>query len=204
MTYAIRIATQQPERSSDFFFEKSFSTIEEFQKVTKLCDNKQRIGFFDSLVFPIRMNNVKNFCTDFFLPTFFNHALTINNIVIKIICSITCCLLDICTLPIRVFTLIPRYFDNPVNCKEKHPFYHYLIQNGATEKQLSADHVYLELQWSNSVRIWDGIKEKYKIQEELTRNGETFNFINLPTNVSAVEKESGYIGKSHYRLPYHN
>src|SRR5277367_3762980 len=67
MGYSIRVAAQVPrERASEFFLEKNFDSLEAFDEAKKLCDNKKRIGFFESLVIPVRTDNLTNFSKDFF------------------------------------------------------------------------------------------------------------------------------------------
>jgi len=69
---------------------REFHTKQDFQAVVDLCHDERRIGWLESLVIPIRTDNVQNFCEDFFLPGFFNFALTTNDLAVKIfLCIIT-------------------------------------------------------------------------------------------------------------------
>lgn len=194
MSYSIKVsanaAFQQVEPSP--FFVRNFDSAEEFQRTANLCDNKRRIGLFESLVIPIRTDNLDNFCKDFFLPTLINHALKFNDIALKIIYSVVLTICDIITLPIRLITAIPRYLYNSAHPKESHPFYQYLIDNGVPAATLSADYVYLELSGVENRGVFGQERER-----NLTTQGETFNFIQLPTTVSNVRRNFCKRGLSH-------
>src|SRR4051812_28398031 len=107
MTFAIRI--KDSPTNNAWLFERTFATQDEFLAVANLCNNRQRAGFFTSLVVPVRTDNLKNFCQDFFLPTFFDHAMkNTHDIGLLIISSIGCLASDVATLVIRFITAIPR------------------------------------------------------------------------------------------------
>ena len=79
---------------------------------------------------PVRTDNLKNFCQDFFLPTFFNHALKkTNDIALLVFWIIGCLTWDVLTLGFRVITAIPRYFINAKQPRHLHPLYRYLADN---------------------------------------------------------------------------
>ncbi len=186
MSYSIKVSVspelQQVEPIP--FFVKNFDLSEEFQTVMNLCDNKRRIDLFESLIIPIRTDTFNNFCKDFFLPTLINHALKFNHIALKIIYSVVLTICDICTFPIRVFTIIPRYLYNAAHPKEAHPFYQYLISNGVLVEDLSTDHVYLELAWTEPRGVFGQQGER-----SLATHRGTFNFIQLPITVSNIEDD---------------
>jgi hypothetical protein len=110
--------------------------------------------------------------------------------------------IDICTLPIRAITAIPRYFYNAAHTKETHPLYQYLKQNGVNEENLSTGHVYLEMQRPEQINVTDGLTGTTRQEEKLIREGETFNFVELPKTVSEIQKVSGWVHGKDYSLPY--
>lgn len=185
MSYSIKVSAnaefQQVEPPP--FFVRNFDSAEEFQRATNLCDNKRRIGWLESLVIPVRTDNLSNFCKDFFLPGLFNQALKTHDVATKIFLCIFMPIYDIISLPIRLITAIPRYLYNAAHPKESHPFYQYLIDNEVPAATLSADYVYLELSWVKNRGVFGEGGEP-----NLTTQGETFNFIQLPTNVSNVRQ----------------
>ncbi len=166
------------------FFVRNFDSAEEFQRATNLCDNKRRIGWLESLVIPVRTDNLNNFCKDFFLPGLFNHALKTHDVATRIFLCIIMPIYDILSLPIRLITAIPRYLYNAAHPKESHPLYQYLIDNGVLAATLSADYVYLELSWVENRGVFGEERER-----NLTTQGETFNFIQLPTNISNISRD---------------
>lgn len=168
MIWTIRVTDQQ----NLTLFENVYFDAEYEEVVDFLEDNKRRIGFFESLVIPIRTDNLKNFCQDFCLPTFTHYALRVNNLGIRIIASMVCLFLDLATLFLRAITLIPRYCYNWAHQKEAHPLYQYLLEQEVDSNDLSHGHVQLAVEWA-----WD----RYWTMKQVT-----FNFMQLPQNISAI------------------
>lgn len=86
MTFTIRVQ-KSPEYlqvGNPDLLVKNFNNVEEFQAVTNLCNNKRRISWLESLIIPVRTDNLSNFCKDFFLPGFFNVALKTKDVALKI------------------------------------------------------------------------------------------------------------------------
>jgi hypothetical protein len=186
VSYSIKVSTNAEFRQVEPppFFVRNFASTEEFQRVTSLCDNKRRIGWLESLVIPVRTNNLNNFCKDFFFPGLFNRALKTHDVATKIFLCIFMPICDIISLPIRLITAIPRYLYNAAHPKETHPLYRYLMDNGVPAATLSADYVYLKFSWIENKGVFGQERER-----NLTTQGETFNFIQLPTAISNVRHE---------------
>lgn len=167
MTYSITVYKTFDQKET--LFNRNFENYEKFQNVlAKTDDNKKRIEWPEMLIAPVRTDNCSNFCQDFFLPGFFDTALKIDRLALKIVIGIGLVLWDILTLPIRVFTAYCRYRHNADHPKEAHPFYQYLITHGVLAEELSAGHVYL------------------KIKNGLNTRWDTFNFMELPKSVSPI------------------
>jgi hypothetical protein len=186
MTYTIRVqkSPEYLQEGNSELLIKNFNSAEEFQAVMDLCDNKRRIGLLESLIVPIRTDNLNNFCKDLFLPGLFNEALKTEDVALKIFLCILMPIFDIITLPIRLITVIPRYIYNAMHPKEAHPFYQYLIDKGVAIEDLSGDHIYLETEWIGGLR--GSLFEGYR---NLTTQGNTLNFIPLPISVSSIQHQ---------------
>jgi hypothetical protein len=182
MTYAIRVGKSfgSTEDGSPYLLDKRFNSLEELQAVGKLCHNRRRIYYLESLIIPVRTDNIGNFCKDFFFPGLFEVALRTHNAGVKIFLCIVTTVIDIVFLPIRLITVIPRYIYNATHPKEAHPFYQYLINNGVDKQDLSKGHVYLEFEWIEGRR---GLG-RFEADLNVTIQGDTFNFMHLPLDVS--------------------
>ncbi|EKD86217.1 MAG: hypothetical protein ACD_37C00407G0002 [uncultured bacterium] len=179
MSYTIRVqkSPEYLQGGNPDLLVKNFNSVEEFQAVSSLCDNKRRISWLESLIIPVRTDTLGNFCQDFFLPGLFNKALKVKDVAIKMF-------LCVITFPIRLITVIPRCIYNVVYPKEAHPFYQYLINNGVAAADLSAGHVYLETEWMEGRR---GLGQ-FEGEHNLTTQGNTFNFMHLPKSVSIISR----------------
>jgi len=187
MSYTIRVrkSPEYLQMGNPDLLVKNFNTEEEFQAVTKLCDNKRRISWLESLIIPVRTDNFSNFCKDFFLPGFFNEALKTKDVAHKIFLCILMPICDAITFLLRLFTVIPRYIHNAKHPKEAHLFYQYLIKNGVAPADLSAGRVYLEVEWMEGRR---GLGE-FESNQNLITQGNTFNFMHLPKSASTISHE---------------
>ena len=176
MAYSMRVQ-RSPEFSQlegRLLLEKNFASLQEFNEVRGLYDNKRRIGFLESLIIPVRTHNLNDFCKDFFFPAVVNIALKARSVADKVILSIIWAICDVYTFPLRLITVIPRYLYNLAHSKEAHPFYRYLIRNGVLPQDLKTDHLYVEfLTGGNGNRAVQG---------------ETFNFIELPEEASSIRR----------------
>ncbi len=176
MGYAIRVKANPDD--AQYLFVKNFNSLEEFQGVKNLCYNRRTIGFLESTTITVRTNTLQNFAKDFFFPTLINHALKIHDLALKIICTIAFICLDICTLPIRICTLLPLCIANGLHPKVSHPLYQYLLAHQVPAVALD-DHIYLEL---------DYIEGRRGAYEDIVTVGNTLNLIQLPEN-EATERE---------------
>ena len=180
---------------------QNFRSIEDFTNISGISQKNRSV--FESLMVPVRTNNFRNFCEDFFLPTFINQALKCNNVALKIIYSIAYIICDVCTLPIRLITAIPHYLYNaPRSKKESHRFYQYLINNKVPREKLSADHVYLEAQ--EKVRAGRACAECRKQKWVISYHVYAFNFIQLPHDPIFQEQRSWSSIEKHNIEPVRN
>lgn len=120
------------------------------------------VSLLPALLIPVRTNTWKNFSKDFFFPTTTHHATRIKGVVKSILAVLGALLLDIFTLPIRLFTALPRHL---YIISHPHPFYKEIqseLQKTMTEmpveeairklkdtrkKFQNATHVHLEMRW---------------------------------------------------------
>jgi len=87
----------------------------------------------------------EHFLDDFFIPSFGNLPV-IKSVAERIIIGLSTLVLDLITLPIRLLTLLPRYYSNLKNPKESNPFYQFLAKQGdVPEDLLRLDLVYIDL-----------------------------------------------------------
>lgn len=178
MSYSIKVQ-KSPEFSqgpNETLFFKEFSTQQEFEAVEKLCVNVERVGWLGSLIMPVRTDNLRNFCEDFFLPGFFNVALKTNDTALRVFLCLLMPIYDIITLPLRAITAIPRALYNAYHSKESHPFHQYLTRNGVAPADLE-DHVHV---------LTNKVVTKNGTESSITQ-GITFNFIQLPEGISEVK-----------------
>lgn len=183
MTYSIRVqkTPEYLQASNPDLLVKNFNSFEEFNSVFSLCDNKVRISYFESLIIPMRTDNLGNLCKDFIAPGLFNEALKANSLKNKIFLSLYLGLIDLATLPLRLITVVPKYIYNTLHPKEAHPFYQYLLNNGVAAADLKAGHVYLEIKTTEKNKIGGAPK--------LTTRGVTFNFMHLPESIGSTRTE---------------
>lgn len=158
---------------------RPFNSREEYQSVLKLCDNKRRIDWLESMLIPARTDTFANFCKDLTLPRFFDEALKTKELVEKILISLGTILWGVITFPIRCITAIPWVIYSRTHTKEAHPFYQYLIKNGVAPADLSKDHIYLK---TKEIVAPDPHVDRYLV----TTRGDTFNFRRMLDSVSAV------------------
>lgn len=83
--------------------------------------SKEGWSLIRGTIIPLRTQNFKVFSKDFFLPTFVNFSLKINNIALRIIASVFAIALDVITAPIRLLTTPFRVFYNDRHPETRHP-----------------------------------------------------------------------------------
>jgi hypothetical protein len=103
-------------------YEEPCFSIDEVVDFVKI-NGKSKPGWsvLQGAVCVLRTNNAKDFAVDFFLPTFVNYTLKINNVALKIFASIFAIVLDVITFPIRLVITPFRAIYNYRNPEEKHP-----------------------------------------------------------------------------------
>lgn len=143
MVYSIKVT--HPDNK---IFWRKQPTEEEFHAVNNYCINCNSASVISATLKPIRTDNLKNFAKDFFLPTFFNQAIHVDNTAGKIFAILGSLVLDTITFPIRVITCIPRAISNAK--REEHPLHKYLREEEADEAILSSDWVKLKFGWLNN------------------------------------------------------
>jgi hypothetical protein len=116
-----------------------------------------------------RTDNLSSFCEDFFFPSLVHDALKIDNFAIRMIRCIVSIIVDLVTMPIRLITLIPRYFTNLRNTREGHPLHQYLVAMGADPRLLNRDRVYVQTEI-----FWNDVRRCSSTE------GNDFYFIELP------------------------
>jgi hypothetical protein len=128
-------------------------TEREFDQIEKFIEGESTVPFTAALLVPVRTNNFMNFAKDFFLPATVNHALCENysyfksdrvlakiaNVVLRALSVLSSLCIDLMTLPIRIFTCIPRAYFN--QSREKSAFHRYLIEQKVDAKLLESGSV---------------------------------------------------------------
>lgn len=109
-------------------FEESFDVSEKTYRELKSA-NRGTYGILPMTLCVIRADNLKNFLTDLFCPTFVHAALKVEKLAGQIILGIAFALLDIVTLPVRLITLLPRVVFGMIWTKENNPGYLFLQQH---------------------------------------------------------------------------
>jgi hypothetical protein len=117
----------------------------ELELVKGFCQSRAVVKLFPAILYPVRTQNYKSFAEDLLAPTLTNYALKVNNIVLKIFAIIGAVLLDLITLPIRQFAIIPRFIIN--DTAVEHPLHLFLRKKGI-EDFLYAEKVQVELEWT--------------------------------------------------------
>lgn len=106
--YSVRITNKE----ADFSWTKVACTKEEYDKIRDLCKNRAVVFPGRAALIPVRTNRLSTFAKDFIAPTFFNHALKVNDFVPKLIAILAALVVDAVTLIARVVTVIPRAYRN--------------------------------------------------------------------------------------------
>jgi|GEM_PF-4607488 hypothetical protein len=135
---------QIKDRESTLLYQKRCSSIEEVKDfIQQHGKSKEGWSLIQGTVIPLRTQNLKDFSKDFFLPTFVNFSLKINNIALKIIASIFAIALDIIMAPIRLFTTPVRIYDNYKHPEVEHSIISLIEKNPGSQKAIDDNFVNL-------------------------------------------------------------
>lgn len=171
MVYSIKV--KESYNDKDAIYEERFDSPKDYcQSSLFNFQSKKTKGFFSALLIPVRTHNLKDFCKDLFFPTFFNDALKVHGLVVRIFASMIAICIDIASLTLRLITAIPRYYQNREQTRENHPLLQYLMQKGVDPLMLNKDYVYLQKSATNT----DG---------SLFIQYPTVNFIDLPESATS-------------------
>jgi hypothetical protein len=95
----------------------------EFTKATSLCNNQKNMApLWKQTIVPIRTDEA----SDLFLPTLMNYALKTKDCANNVFIVMGALVWDLCTLPIRLITYLPRLAYNATRTSENHPLIPYL------------------------------------------------------------------------------
>lgn len=160
-------------------------SIENFQKIKGNLKGRGTVAILPAALIPVRTNNLENFAKDFFLPTTINHAIKVNNTVLKIFAILVSLVLDTITFPIRLLTCIPRIISNAAHKKD--PLLKYLIGQGVGKNVLASSHILVKISWEET-SIFPTIMETDENGNSHATYGKekrwqetTYNFIEVPT-----------------------
>lgn len=188
MTYSIKIQTPDGKAS----WNKDFTEAEEkdYRALKGLCQSRKTVLIFPAALIPVRSDNCKNFCKDFFLPTLINQALQVKSMAGRVFAAFFAILFDLITFPIRLLTCIPTVICNKK--RNTHPLHKYLsTQKNVDPKLLQCEYVKVKSKFetvskSAFTEIPDPENpegEKMKIYERTRHTIPTFvNFINIPVH----------------------
>lgn len=171
---------------------------EEYEEVREYVNTgRNSVSLISALWKPVRTNNLKNFAKDFVLPTMINRALRVENIACKIFAILAALVLDVCTLPIRCVTFIPRII---VNKKQgENGLRQYLIDENVDDQLLISDHVRVKLEWEDrkliSKKLEKGARIRKTFRKEKHWREINVNFIELPWHEDSNYSEKGKISK---------
>lgn len=153
-------------------WEKSYSSLDEFEPVRKLCVSREIYGPGMGAFVLIRTNSWKNIAKDLFLPSFVNQIEKTHHIALKLFALIT----DLLTLPIRLIGLYFRYKKNSQHPKESHPLYQYLLKEEVPPDLLKGEFVRVDGTFVQ--KCHDGRQPEF-IEGYFS---EAISFIDIPAN----------------------
>ncbi len=179
MAYSISVSNLDNNLTWNKTFTKDEYTalVDSYENVDREC-----IGVLPATLYPVRTNTLQNFVDDFFLPTFVNHALKVQDTVGSVFAILGSLILDILTFPVRLVTVIPRAIFNAN--QSEHPLLTYLKKENVDPKLYESDHVgvtqnWLTRKWSGSSKYADGTVENRYSDVNYYRSG-NINFIETP------------------------
>ena len=155
-----------PQDDQNLFY-KEFDSRVAFDDFSRCCVDAEAVDVVGSALAVVRTDTVKNFCTDFLLPTFIHVTRKVHSWALKILCLAV----DLCTFPVRLVTLLPRVIHNLNHAKEKHPLYQYLLQQGVDVGRL--EYVYVVREWTEPGHPPEDLDTRITY-------GRTIKFLDLP------------------------
>lgn len=118
-------------------FQKTCSSPREIKDfIQKNGKSKEGWSMIRGVIIPMRTQKLKDFSKDFFLPTFVNFSLKINNIALRVIASIFAIAVDIISFPIRLLTAPVRVYYNCKYPESEHPLINLIKNNSQFQKVL--------------------------------------------------------------------
>ncbi len=125
-------------------YQKDCATTQEVKDfVNANGGSKIGYGLTEMLVMPLRTDNLKDFATDLFLPTFFHFALKVENVVLRALASIVAIVVDVATVLIRLVATPIRFYYNTQYPEPVHPLVSLLGQNPTSKQALEEGTVIL-------------------------------------------------------------
>lgn len=135
---------QIKDKEGTLLYKKSCSSSQEIKDfIQQNGKSKDGWSLIRGTVIPQRTQKLKDFSKDFFLPTFVNFSLKINNIALKIIASIFAIALDVITAPIRLLTTPFRVYYNYQHPEAEHPLVNLIKGNPQSQKAIDDNFVNL-------------------------------------------------------------
>lgn len=126
--------TLQVTGSNDQVQTFKFTNTEE-EQVKRYLKGRSTVPILKSAFTVVRTHNFSVLAQDLLAPTVIQHAWKVNNIALKAIAVIFALVLDICTLPIRLYKCIPKVLNN----KTEHPLVS-LFKNNEVDPEFYKDH----------------------------------------------------------------
>ncbi len=153
---------QIKDKEGTVLYQKPCSSSEEVKNfISKNGKSKSGWSLIVGAFIPIRTQNLQNFSKDFFLPTFVNFCLKINNKALKIFASIFAIALDVFTAPIRLLTTPFRIYYNYQHPEAEHPIINLIKGNDQSKKAMEDNFVNLCYEIQNvQISISSGPDEK--------------------------------------------
>ena len=160
MNYSVSISYND---DSDPFFQNKI-TEDEYNEIGGYCDKSEKtVSCSDQVGRPTRTYSAITLAKDLFLPLTLNPIGHIKNIWAKYLVILARSIIDLVTLPIRLFTCIPRMLSN--KAPSEHPLHQYLTRHGA-DLPNDTEHVYVSYEKQS--------------EEEHRSNWQYVNFIEVP------------------------
>jgi len=151
---------------------KKFSSVEEYYSfIDKYGKSVSSYSLLKSTLIPLRTDNWKDFAKDIFLPTFVNHALRINNFVLRIFASIFALTLDVITFIPRVIVSPFRAIYNHKNHKNKikHPLISLIENNPHSAESIKSGIVKLRVKFQDIKTFNEGkMAHQFKVEGYMT------------------------------------
>lgn len=111
---------------------KSTAELKEF--LTKYGNSYPEWSWGSAAIIPVRTDQLNHFFEDLIFPTFINHALNINNFILRFFLSLAALIFDAITLPLRLVTAPVRILYNC--CQNDHPLLE-LIKNESKDAKIT-------------------------------------------------------------------